>query len=176
MSFLHPRKQRDSRMIPLKANSHMSCRAHAVLLPRPAGSIHTRHAAPVSFSDSVVSFVKDRVVAKNNRTASPTLKRIGMLLITTFVEPRVVAGKSRKQACRPHAISGGPMLIHPCHAMPRCAVALRSSFQNCKVMAWHGRGMACVNQTRQPCVNQIGKTIKTLSGKTWQGNGMVCVN
>jgi hypothetical protein len=49
-----------------------------------------------------------------------------------------------------------------CHAnaapMPRCAVALKSRFQNGMVVAWHGRGMACVNQTRPHCVNQIGKT------------------
>jgi hypothetical protein len=25
------------------------------------------------------------------------------------------------------------------------------------VMAWHGRGMPCVNQTRSLCVNQMGK-------------------
>jgi hypothetical protein len=42
----------------LKANSHMPCRSHAVPLP---------------FSDSVVSFVKVRVVAGNIRTASPTV-------------------------------------------------------------------------------------------------------
>jgi hypothetical protein len=42
--------------------------------------------------------------------------------------------------------------------MPRCAVALRSHFQNNTVVAWHGRGMACVNQTRPHCVNKMGKT------------------
>ena len=26
------------------------------------------------------------------------------------------------------------------------------------VRAWHGRGMACVNQTSPHCVNQMGKT------------------
>jgi hypothetical protein len=34
--------------------------------------IHTRHAAPLPFSDSAMSFVKVRVVAGNIRTASPT--------------------------------------------------------------------------------------------------------
>jgi hypothetical protein len=38
--------------------------------------------------------------------------------------------------------------------MPRCAVALRSLFQNGMVVAWHGRDMACVNETRPHCVNQ----------------------
>jgi hypothetical protein len=53
-----------------------------------------------------------------------------------------------------------PRLIHTCHAMPmpRCAVVLRNRFQNGMVVAWHRRGMACVNQTRSHCVNQVGKT------------------
>jgi hypothetical protein len=50
----------------------------------------------------------------------------------------------------------------PCHAytapMPRFAVALIIRFQNGMVVAWHGRGMACVNQTRLHCVYQMGKT------------------
>jgi hypothetical protein len=111
-------------------------------------------------SHMLCSFVKVRVVTGNNRTAAPTIKRIGMLLITTFVELRVVAGRSRKWARRPHAVSGRPMLIHTRYAMPmqRCAVALRSRFQNSMVVAWHGRGMACVNQKPPHCVNQMGKT------------------
>jgi hypothetical protein len=50
----------------------------------------------------------------------------------------------------------------PCHAnavpMPRCSVALRSRFLNGMFVAWHGLEMACVNQTRPHCVNQMGKT------------------
>src|SRR5215510_1029345 len=81
------------------------------------------------------------------------------MLLITFVKLRVVAGRSRTRAGRPHAVSGRPMLIHTNHAMPmpRCAVALRNRFQNDMVVAWHGRGMACVNQTRPNCVNQMGK-------------------
>jgi hypothetical protein len=118
----------------LKANSHIPCRS----LP---------------FSDSAVSFVKVRLVDGNIRTAS-------LLLLTTFVELRVVAGRSRKRAGRPHGVSGRPMLIHTCYAvpMPRCAVALSGRFQNGMVVAWEGNGMAYVNQTRPYCVNQIGKT------------------
>ena len=63
-----------------------------------------------------------------------------MLLITTFVALRVVAGSSRTRAGSPQAVSR-----RPC-----CAVALRR--------AWHGHGMASVNQTRPHCLNQIGKT------------------
>jgi hypothetical protein len=83
-----------------------------------------------------------------------------MLLITNFVELRVVTRRSRTRAGHPHAVSGRPMPIHTCHAMPmlRCAVTLRSRFLNGMVVTWHGRGMACVNQTRPHCVNQMGKT------------------
>jgi hypothetical protein len=68
----------------------------------------------------------------------------------------------------------------PCHPMlmSRCIVALRNRFQNGMVVAWHGRGMACVNQTRPRCVNQTGKTqSKPLAarhgrGTAWARHGM----
>jgi len=52
------------------------------------------------------------------------------------------------------------------------------------VGAWHGRGMASVNQTRPHCVNQTRKThSKPLTARhgretAWarHGNGMLCVN
>jgi hypothetical protein len=52
------------------------------------------------------------------------------------------------------------MLIHTYHAvsMQRCTMALRGRFQNGILVAWQRNGMACVNQTRQHCVNQMGKT------------------
>jgi hypothetical protein len=73
-----------------------------------------------------------------------------MLLITTFVELRVVAGRSQTREGRPHAVSGQPMLIHTYYAMPmpRSAVALRSSFQNGMVVAWHGRSMGAAWHVR----------------------------
>jgi hypothetical protein len=124
----------------------MPCRSQAVPLPCRASLIYKYDAAPLSFSDIAASFVKVRVVAGNNRNY-----RIGILLITTFVELRVVTGRSRKRAGRPHAVSGGPMVIHTCHTMPspcRCDVSLRRGFQSGMVMAWHGRGITCVNQIR----------------------------
>jgi hypothetical protein len=83
----------------IKANSHIPCRS-------PAALIHANHAAPLPFSDSAVSFVKVHVVDGKIRTAS----EIGMLLVTTFVELRVVAEESRTRAGSPHAVSGRPML------------------------------------------------------------------
>ena len=96
-----------------------------------------------------------------------------------------------------------PCLIHTCHAMPMpCsdhAVLLKATAQhgrretavlccglekNGMVGAWHGHGMASVNQTRPHCVNQMGKThSKPLAarhgrGTAWarHGHGMLYVN
>ena len=96
-----------------------------------------------------------------------------------------------------------PCLIHICHAMPMpCsdyAVLLNATAQHGRlstvvlccgiekngiVGAWHGHGMACVNQTRRDCVNQMGKThSKPLAarhgrGTAWAryGHGMLGVN
>jgi len=61
--------------------------------------------------------------------------------MTTFVELRMVAGRSRRRVGRPQAVSR-----RTC-----CAVALRRT-------AWSEHGTASVNQTRPHCVNQMGKT------------------
>jgi hypothetical protein len=103
------------------------------------------------------------------------------MLLITFVELRVVAGRNRTWEGRSHAFSERQMVIHTCHAilMPRSPVALISHFLNGMVVAWHGRDMACVNQTLPHCVNQMGKTqSKHFRGTAWarHGNGMVCVN
>jgi hypothetical protein len=130
-------------------------------MPFPCRSpaAHTLHAATLPFPDSAVSFVKVRVVDGNIRTAS-------LLLVTTFVEIRVVSGRSRTRAGRPHTVTGRPMLIHTYHAvlilLPCRAVPWPWEVAFRKAWSWHGRarhghGMACVNQTRPHCVNQIGK-------------------
>jgi hypothetical protein len=78
-----------------------------------------------------------------------------MLLITIFVELRVVAGKSRTRAGSPQAVSR-----QPCCGLEK----------NGMVRAWHGRGMASVNQTRPHCVNKMGEThSKPLAA--WHGRG-----
>jgi hypothetical protein len=67
---------------------------------------------------------------------------IGLLLITTFLELRVVAGRRRTRAGRPYVVSGRPILIHTYHAIPMpfpCrdpAVALGGRFQNGIFVAW----------------------------------------
>jgi hypothetical protein len=91
-----------------------------------------------------------------------------MLLITTFVELRVVAGRSRTRAGHPHAVCGRPILIHTCHAHAALCRGLEKSLSE-----RHGRGMACVDQTRPHCVNQMGKTqSKRLAARHGKGNGM----
>ena len=90
-----------------------------------------------------------------------------------------------------------PCLIHTCHAasMPCSdhavllktmaqhgrrvtAVLCRGLEKNGMVGAWHGRGMASVNQTRPHCINQMGKThSKPLAarhgkGKAWARHAM----
>jgi hypothetical protein len=64
------------------------------------------------------------------------------------------------------------------------AVLCRGLEKNGMVRAWHGRGMASVNQTRPHCVNKMGKThSKPLAsrhgrGRAWarHGHGVLCVN
>ena len=87
--------------------------------------------------------------------------------------------------CLSHLIyTARSCLIHTCHAAPMpCsdhAVLLKATAWS----AWHGRGMASVNQTRPHFVNQMGKTnSKHLAarhgrGTVWDrhGHGMLCVN
>jgi hypothetical protein len=81
-----------------------------------------------------------------------------MLVITIFVELRVVAGRSRTGAGSPQAVSR-----RTC-----CAVALRRT-------ALSEHGMATVNQTQPHCVNQMGNKHSTPLA-TRHGHGMLCVN
>ena len=53
-------------------------------------------------------------------------------------------------ACRAHAA--------PQHGRLATAMLCCGLEKNGMVRAWHGRGMASVNQTRLHCVNQMGKT------------------
>jgi hypothetical protein len=78
-----------------------------------------------------------------------------MLLITIFVDLRVVAGRSRTRASSPQAIS----------RRPYCAVALKRT-------AWSEHGMESVNQTRPHCVNKMGKTLP----KPLAARHAMCVN
>jgi hypothetical protein len=131
------------------------CHSHSVPPPWRAALIHTCHAPSLPFSDSAVSFVKVRVVAGNILNASPTVERNGMLLITIFVELRVVAIRSRPRTGRPHAVSGRPMLIHTCHAPPLPFSDSAVSFVKVRVVAGNIR-------TASPTVERIGMLLITI--------------
>jgi hypothetical protein len=70
-----------------------------------------------------------------------------MLLITNFLELRVVEGISRTLARRQHAVSGRPMLIHTYHPVPMpstcrdLAMVLRGRFQKGIFVTWQGNGV-----------------------------------
>jgi hypothetical protein len=88
-----------------------------------------------------------------------------MLLITIFVELRVVAGRSRTRAGSPRPYLNGRAVPWPWEE------------RHGQSMAWarHGHGMTSVNQTRPHCVNQMGKTnSKPLAAR--HGRVMLCVN
>jgi hypothetical protein len=84
----------------------------------------------------------------------PPASKIGMLLITNFMELGVSAQKAEswQVANMPsHAVT----LPRSCHYP---AVTLGSRFQKGIFVAWQGNGMVCVNQIWPHCVNQMGKT------------------
>ena len=107
----------------------------------------------------------------------PPASEIGMLLITNFVELRMLAERTRKRAGRPQAVPRRPMLIHTRNAvpMPRCGLekSLTEQHGRSTVRTRHGHEMASVNHTRPHCVNQMRKTqSKPLS--TRHGRGTAC--
>jgi len=71
-----------------------------------------------------------------------------------------------------------PFFSRPQHSTavslrPCCAVLCCGLEKNGMAGAWHGHGMASVNQTRPHCVNEMGKTLSKLlaarrgRGTTW---------
>jgi hypothetical protein len=63
-----------------------------------------------------------------------------------------VARNGKSLTCRHPAAATLPRTCH------EPAMALRARFQKGIFVAWQGNGMACVNQTRPHCVNQMGNT------------------
>jgi hypothetical protein len=84
----------------------------------------------------------------------PPSSEIDMLLITTFLELRVVAERSRTLAGRQHAVCGQPMLIHTYNAVPLprpCRGLERSlSERHIRGMAGERHGM-CESNTAALC-------------------------
>ena len=166
----------------------MPCPCHAVPL------IHTYHAALLPCSDSPVSFVKFCVEAGNIRTASPT-SLTDRLFCGVLIPLFTVVGMDRCEENNCYAsdnnLRGTPRGSREKPNAGRqltgrlwTAVLCCGLEKNGMVRAWHGRGMASVNQTRPHCVNQMGKTrsrplaARRGSGKAWSqlGHGMLRVN
>jgi hypothetical protein len=130
-----------------------TCRSHAAL-------IHTCHAAPLPFSDSAVSLVKDRAVDGNIRTASPATTLYSNNLRGTPRGSRKKPNAGRSPTCRLRTADANSHIPCRSHVALCCGLEKSLSERHGRGMAWerHGRGMACVNQTRPHCVNQMGKT------------------
>jgi hypothetical protein len=101
-----------------------------------------------------------------------------MLLIPTFEELFVVAGRSLTQAGRSHAVSGRPMLIHnampcPCRARTTLCSGLERSLSERygRGKAWARHGI-CESKTAVLCKSNGKDTFQTLCGTAWQENGM----
>jgi hypothetical protein len=151
--------------IPCRVNSHMPCRAPAIL--RQCRVLRESPCGSRKYPNCQSYNLTYWYASDNNLRGTPHGSRKN-------------PNAGRSPTCRLWATDANS------HAalMPRCAVALRSRFQNGMVVPWHGRGMACVNQTRPHCVNQLERTqSKPLAarhgrGKSYahHGNRMVCVN
>jgi hypothetical protein len=81
-----------------------------------------------------------------------------MLLITISVELRLVAGRSRTRAGRPHVVSGRPMLIHTCSAALCRGLEKSLSERSGRGMARALRGM-CKSNTAALCKSNGKDTI-----------------
>jgi hypothetical protein len=81
----------------------------------------------------------------------------------------------RSPTCHLWTASANSHMPCSCRAAPwPWEVAFRTAF----VVAWHGHGMVCMNQTWPHCVNQMGKTQSKPSaaqhgrGTAWARHGM----
>jgi hypothetical protein len=70
---------------------------------------------------------------------------------------RVVRESPRGSRKKPK-LADRPQAVQSSHAMPFCAMALRSRLQTGMVGARQGHGVVCVNQTRSRCVIPMGET------------------
>jgi hypothetical protein len=146
---------------PYSKNSHSKLSAllrliptcHAVPMPCCVNSQY--YAAPLPFSDSAVFFVEGHVVVGNIQTANPSSRDwyASYKLRGTPRGTRKKPNADRSPTCRLWTADYNSHMPCPCCAHTALCRGLEKSLPE-----RHGRGMACVNQTRPHCVNQIGKT------------------
>jgi hypothetical protein len=147
--------------MPCRVNSHMPCRA---LRESPRGSRKYPNCLSYSLTDWYASY--------NNLRGTPRGSR---------KKPKA----GRLPTCRLWTADDNSQM--PCHAHAALCRGLEKSFLERlgrdMARARHGRGIACVNQIRPHCVNQMGKTqskplaVRHGRGIAWarHGNGMVSV-
>jgi hypothetical protein len=91
-----------------------------------------------------------------------------MLLITAFVELRVVAERRRTRAGHPHAVFGRPMLIQTFHASLCCGLEKSISERHGAGVAWR----VCDTNTAALFISSGKDSILTLIDTVWHENGM----
>jgi hypothetical protein len=148
--------------MPCRFNSNMECRAPAILRQcrvireSPTGSRKCRNRKSYSLMDWYVS--------DNNLRGTPR-------------GSRETTNAGRSPTCRLRS-------AHDNSHMSCCSRAALCRGIEKSLSERHGRCMACVNQTRPHCLNQMGKTQSKFLA-AWHGrgtawaqhrNGMVCVN
>src|SRR5215468_8634215 len=127
----------------LKPDSHISCRSHAVLKP----DSHIPCRSPAVLKPDSHTPCRSPAVLKPDSHIPCHDPAILLLLITNFLELRVVAERRRKLAGRR---SYAVRMPSPCREP-----AVKGIFM---AGERHGNGMVCVTQTRPHCVNQMGKS------------------
>jgi hypothetical protein len=137
----------------VQANSHMPCRDHAVPMPCHAPGILRQCRLLRKSSRGSRKYPNCQSYSLTNWYAS------GNNLRGTPRGSRKKPNTGRSPTCRLWTADANSHMPRQTHAAPkpRCAVALRSRFQNGMIVAWLECDMECVNQTRQHCVNQTGR-------------------
>jgi hypothetical protein len=144
-----------------KANSHIPCRAPAVL--RQYRVLRESPRGRRKYPNCQSYILTNWYASDNNLRGTPRGNR---------KKPKAC----RSPTCRLWTADANSRM--PCHAhaatMPRCVVVLRIRFQYGIVVAWHGHSMACVNHIRPYCVNQMGKPLVVGygMGTAWERHGM----
>jgi hypothetical protein len=120
-----------SSAMPCRVNSHIPCRAPAILR-------------------------QCRVLRESPRGSRKYPNCLSYRFTGWYAFDNNLHGTPRSSRKKPKADRSSTCRLWADYSMPilRCDVVLRS----CMVVAWHGRGIAFGNQTRLCSVNQTGKT------------------
>jgi hypothetical protein len=133
----------------------LPCSGYAVPLPCHSALIHIYHGR------TPATFQQCRVLHESPRCSRKFPNRYSYSLTDWYASDNNLRGTPRGSRKKPNAVRSPTCRLWkadanshiPWHAapMPRCAVALRSRFQNSMVVAGHGCGMACESNTAALC-------------------------